>query len=84
MLPVTYVVIAITSNISGERKFGHSSIWLGYGTAQWMNHGRPTCTMTIIAATISENNVIASALRYIALRHSLFVMCSTQESNVPE
>ena len=27
---------------------------------------------------------MASALRYMALRHSLLVMCSTQESSVPE
>ena len=53
----------MTSNISGERKFGHISIWLGYGNAQCMNQGRPTCTITIIAATISENSVMASALR---------------------
>ena len=49
-----------------------------------MNHGRPTWTMTIVAATMSENSVIASALRYMALRHSLFVMCSTHDSSVPE
>ncbi len=30
--------------------------------------------MTIVAATIRENNVIASALRYMALRHELLVM----------
>ena len=49
-----------------------------------MNQGRPRCTITIVTATISENSVMASALRYIALRQELRVMCSTQDSSVPE
>ena len=39
-----------------------------------MNQGLPTWTITIMAATTSENSVIASALRYIALRHELLVI----------
>ena len=38
----------------------------------------------MMTATISENSVIASALRYIALRQELRVMCRTQDSSVPE
>ena len=62
-LAVKYVVIAMTSNINGERKFGHNSIGFGIGKLQCTNHSRPTWTMTNNAAVISENRVIASALR---------------------
>ena len=56
-------MIAITSNIRGDRKFGHKPIWLGIGKLQWTNHTLPRCTMTKNVAVISENSVMASALR---------------------
>jgi hypothetical protein len=62
-LAVRYVVMAMTSNIRGERKFGHKPIGLGIGKLQCTNHTRPTCTITNRAAVISENSVMASALR---------------------
>ena len=37
-----------------------------------------------VKATTSEKSVIASALRYIALRQLLLVRCRTQDSKVPE
>ena len=49
-----------------------------------MNQGRPTCTITKVAATISEKSVMASALRYMALRQALLERCRTQDSKVPE
>jgi hypothetical protein len=49
--------------MSGERKFGHRPITFGMGTLQYTNQERPKCTSTNIAAVISENSVIASALR---------------------
>src|SRR4029079_8853551 len=68
---VKYVLIANTSQTSGERKFTHSGPrWFGkYGKMKNASHGRPMWISGNRPAHITAKIVIASADRLIDVRH---------------
>src|SRR5262245_32561887 len=81
---VRYVLIAKTSQSSGERKFTHNGPRkFGYGSAQNANHGRPMWMTGKIAAHNTAKIVIASAERLIDVRHCWRKSSRIAEISVP-
>jgi hypothetical protein len=63
VLTERYVEIANTSQTSGERKFGQSSRWFGYGSRKYANHMRPAWISGNRPAVMTAKIVMASAAR---------------------
>src|SRR5580692_6626343 len=80
---IRYVFTAKTSHISGERKFGHISSYVGIGNMNHAIHSRPMCTAGYKPAIITEKTVIASAARPITVRQCWRVRNSIAEMSVP-
>src|SRR5680860_512183 len=65
-----YVEIAKTSHSSGELKLTHNEPnWLGMGSTQYANQGRPMWMIGNNPACITAKMVMASAERLIAILH---------------
>ena len=81
---VRYVLMAKTSQSSGERKFTHSGPReLGYGITQKAIHGRPMWMSGKSAAQITAKIVIASAERLIDMRQRCRNSSRIAEISVP-
>src|SRR5579863_10155876 len=83
-LTVTYEPIANTSHVSGDRKFGHSPRWLGYGRTKKKYQERPTWMIGYSPAVRIAITVMPSADRPIAARRGDRVKYRIADTSVPE
>src|SRR2546427_6310609 len=81
---VKYVPMANSSQMSGDLKLGQSPRSLGYGISQYRYHWRPIWISGNSPAVITANTVIASAVRYTAVRHPERKRNRIAEISVPE
>ena len=84
VLTVKYVDTANTSHSSGDLKFTQSCRWLGYGNSQYEYQSRPTWIIGNRPAVMTANTVMASAVRYTAVRHAERNRYRIAEISVPE
>ena len=84
MLTVSNLLMANTSQMSGDRKFTHSSRWFGYGKSQYRRYWVTQVNDGKSPAVITANTVIASEARATAVRQRARNSRSTAEISVPE